>query len=190
MEVKNGDNRFFSINHILRLIEGANLDEKVKPYIRSLFLTKEDMDLSKESRFGLWSVSTEYDSSAPNLGVFFGNVEDILFQLGSQSGYSLTAQKVGYLPADRSNYTAPTKNRIVAQINGIEADVGTPEYRASVVRDFLKDAKDVNVGVSHCSGCVELIYSQKLLDRQRRLEILSKLSPEDLEILKRTGGIA
>ena len=191
MEVKNGDKRFFSINHILSLIEGANLDEKVKPYIRSLFLAKEneDMDLSQESRLGLWSVSTEYDSSTPDLGVFFGNVEDILFQLGSQSGYYLMAKKVGYLPADRSNYTAPTKNSIVAQINGIEADVGSPEHRASVVRNFLKDAKDIKVNVSNCSGCVELVYSQKLLDRQRRLEILSKLSPEDVEILKRTGGL-
>ena len=189
MEVKNGDKKFFSINHILSLIEGANLDEKSKPYIRSLFLTKEDMDLSQESRLGLWSVSTEYDSSTPNLGVFFGNVGDILFQLESQSGYYLMAKKVGYLPADRPGYTAPTKNRIVTQIEGIGADVGAPEYRASVVRNFLKDAKDVNVNASHCSSCVELVYSQKLLDKQKRAEILSKLSPEDLEILKRTGGL-
>lgn len=191
MEVKNGDKRFFSINHILSLIEGANLDEKVKPYIRSLFLAKEDedMDLSQESRLGLWSVSTEYDSSTPNLGVFFGNVEDILFQLGSLSGYYLMAEKVGYLPADRPGYIAPTKNRIVAQIKGIMEDVDDPQLRANAVRLVLQDVVGVGVDVSHCSGCVELVYSQKLLDKQRRAEILSKLSPEDLEILKRTGGL-
>lgn len=139
----------------------------------------------------LWHVTTEGDEegrTTRDLGVHFGQLDDIAFSLAGASHYRLQFELVD--PSEWCNRAARTEVYVSLSIGSKTWDLTGPE-RAFYFRRML-NGRDVTVQAGNYHASVKLIRgSDPTRQEQARREALraaalAKLTPEELDAL--TGG--